>query len=70
MNGLAYYKLTQYEKEMLRKSGFREKDVVDNKAYAVINKQNVVSVYRKKNKSEPGYTRRVDFIKGTDRIVG
>lgn len=67
---MPYTKLTKREESMLKGSGFREKDVLDRKAFVTIDKQNVVTVHAKK-KSRDSYNRdSISFLRGTNRIVG
>ena len=67
---MPYTKLTKKEESMLKQSGYREKDVLDRKAFVTIDKQNVVTVHAKKKSDDKYHRDSIAFIRGTNRIVG
>lgn len=67
---MPYTKLSKREEQMLKASGYREKDVLDRKAFVTIDKQNVVTVHAKKKSDDKYHRDSIAFIRGTNRIVG
>ena len=67
---MPYTKLSKREEEMLKSSGYREKDVLNRKAFSTIDKNSVVTVHAKKDPKDKHHRDCVSFIRGTNRIVG
>ncbi len=66
---MPYVKLKKSEVDLLKKSGFRERDVLDRKAFVTIDKDSVVTVHAKKDKNS-FHRDSISFHRPTKRIVG
>ena len=67
---MPYTKISKKEEMMLSKSGYRERDILNRKAFATIDKQNVVTIHAKKVPGDKHHRESISFIRGTNRIVG
>jgi hypothetical protein len=67
--GLPYIKLKKSEIDLLKRSGYRERDVLNRKAFVTIDRDSVVTVHAKKDKNS-FHRDSVAFHRPTKRIVG